>query len=166
MRVHRAFERLHLCRIAGKRVQAGLDAVHAVHEEAKVDRRRPGDRVPGHRALRRRPLRPRHDAAEHPVEALARNRGASVAREKAAPLVNDLSGGDHGFRDAAETVSMISQGTGSPRERRFAFPYQRCALSSWTACISRVETLVVALPGHTAISSSALSRSAPPKSST
>src|SRR5688500_178406 len=164
MRVHRAFELLHLCRIARERIQAGLDAVHAMHEKAEVNRRRPGDRIPGHRTLRRRALGPRHDAAEQPVEALARDGGASVAGEQAAPLVDDLPGGDHGFREAAATLSMISQGTGSSRERRFAFPYQRCRLSAWTASISRVETVLAASPGHTAISSSAPSRSAPSKS--
>src|SRR5688572_23497193 len=164
MRVHRAFELLHLCRIARERIQAGLDAVHAMHEKAEVNRRRPGDRIPGHRTLRRRTLRPRHDAAEHAVEALARDGGASVAGEEAAPLVDDLPGRGHGFREAAETVSMICQGTGSSRERRFAFPYQRCCFSFLTISISRVDTVLAASPGHTAIRSSALSRSAPSKS--
>src|SRR6266850_3299577 len=154
VRVHACLELLHLRRIARERVQARVDALHAVHEQAEVDRRLPGNRVPGHR----------HHALEHQVEAPGRDRSLSVTREKTAPLVNDLSCRAHGFRDAPETASMISQGTGSSGLSRFAFPYQRCLASSRTASSSRFKLFCATFPGHSAITSSALSRSAPSKS--
>ena len=43
------------------------------------------------------------------------------------------------FRDAAETVSMTSQRTGSSGLSRFAFPYQRCPFSSCTASLVKVR---------------------------
>src|SRR6266550_4757717 len=118
-----------------------------MHEQAEVDRWRPRNRVP----------RGRHHALEHQVEAPCRDRSPPVTGEKAAPRANDLSCRLHGLRDAAETVSMISQGTGSSGLSRFAFPYQRCLASSRTASTSRFKLFGATFPGHIAISSSALS---------
>src|SRR5206468_11132470 len=100
--MHAFPEELQLAWIARHRVKARLDALHPMHEEAEVDRRLPGNRVPRHRAAR-------HHALEHAIEALGRNRRPAVAREKAAPLVNDLAGGAHGLRDASATRSIASQ---------------------------------------------------------
>src|SRR6267142_5180585 len=109
-----------------------------MHEEAEVDRRLPGDRVPRHGTVRDVQLDSWHDASEHAVEALGRDRGPPVAGEQAAPLVNDLPGRAHGLRDAPATRSIASQGTGSSRLRRLAFPYQRWCCISSTACASRL----------------------------
>src|SRR5881392_2279738 len=110
-----------------------------MHEEAEMNRRLPGDRVPRHGTARDVQLDARHDAPEHAVEALGGDRGPPVAGEQAAPLVNDLTGRAHDFRDAPATRSIASHRTGSSRLRRFAFPYQRCLFSSRTASASRVE---------------------------
>jgi hypothetical protein len=71
--VHGLPELLDLAGIARERVQARLDAVHAVHEEAEVDRRLPGNCVPRHRPPRHIQLDARHHAREHAVEALGQD---------------------------------------------------------------------------------------------
>src|SRR5205807_1557648 len=164
VRVHACLELLRLGRVAHERVQARIGALHAVHKQAEMNRRLPGNRIPRYGTTGEVQLDARHDALEHAVEALGRDRSPSVAGEKAAPLANDLSRRIHGFRDATETVSMTSQGTGSSGLRRFAFPYQRWLASSFTNCISRCSGTAAESPGQTGISSSALSRSAPMKS--
>src|SRR5438034_7330298 len=159
--MHAFPEELQLAWIARHRVKARLDALHPMHEEAEVDRRLPGNRVPRHGTAREVQLDARHDAPKHAIETLGGDRGPPVAGEEAAPLVDDLAGRAHGLRDASATRSIASQGTGSSGLRRFAFPYQRCCRSSATACSSRLVALLSACPGQTTITSSALSCSAP-----
>ena len=52
MAVHRAFQWFSLGRVARKHVQAGFEVVHPMHEQAEVQRRVPGDGIPGDGTLR------------------------------------------------------------------------------------------------------------------
>src|SRR5207244_547012 len=72
--MHAALQLLQLAGIARHRVQPRLDARHAMHEEAQVDRRLPRNRVPGHGTAREIQLDARHGTPEHAVEALGGDR--------------------------------------------------------------------------------------------
>src|SRR5437660_136302 len=87
--MHAFAQELELRRIAREHVKAALDARHAMYEEREVDHRPPRQRV--------HPAR----TGEHPVKRRRADGCLAVAREEAAPLMNDLPGQQ--FGDGART---------------------------------------------------------------
>src|SRR5207249_10846690 len=89
--VHGVLELVHLSWVPGQHVQAGVEAVHPMDEQAEVNGWIPWQGVPRHGPPEHLQLGMWHDPLEHLVERVSRDRGLPVAGEEASPLMDDAA---------------------------------------------------------------------------
>src|SRR6202022_2473941 len=87
---HRLPEWLDLLRVASKRIETRRKVVRAVHEEAQVNARAPGNSVPRHGS----PVSGGHETSEHPEERRRGNCGGCVHAHGASAAQDDLPHGE------------------------------------------------------------------------
>ena len=118
---HHFLEGRELAGISRERVEAPRDAFDAMDEDAEMDARPPGDRIPGHRS----PALRRHQPGEHAEERFLRDRRRAVHRHRASAAEDCLLGGEQTVADGDPEELRLRGEPGEVFRDRRAFDSSR-----------------------------------------